>query len=129
MTVLDEQSYARVLAVLDGLLQAGQLKAVLLFDKRGECIASRGDEECMSAVAETHFKAGLDLRHLCRDAHGSTVLSEASTDVVRLEAVAGRYILTLVCADPLLGRSLRDGIDGAKKALEHVLGAPGPAKA
>ncbi len=129
MTVLDETSYAHVLAVLDALLDAGQLKAVLLFDKRGECLASCGDEDCMASVAETHFKAGLDLRHLCRDAHGSTVLSEASTDVVRLEAVAGRFILTLVCGDPLLGRSLREGIDKAKQALEQVLGAPPSRKA
>jgi hypothetical protein len=119
--MMDESLLTDLAAILERLLGAGDFKAALLHDRRGNCIASSGDRDAMAAVADTHFGTGLELRHLCRDSDGSTVLSESSGDAVRLEAVAGSYILTLVCPDPLMGRHLRSRIDHAKRMLERRL--------
>lgn len=116
----------RVLLVLDELLADAGLRAALVFDKRGTCIASRGDDASMEQVVQTHFSRGLNLGRVCRDADGSTVLSDCSGDAVRLEAVAGgRYILTLVCTDPLSARRLRTRLDAAKRRLDALLATLG----
>ena len=111
----------QLIGILDRLVAAGALKAALLHDKSGHCLASRGDGDSMTAVADTHFGSGLDLSHLCRDEHGSTVLSNSSGDAVRLEAVADRYILTLVGTDPLMSHTLRARIDATKRELARRL--------
>ncbi len=114
--------HQRVVAVLERLLQSANLKAVLLVDRDGRCLAAQGDQECMEMVAQTHFKDGLRLDCMMRDADGSTVVSSESGDGVRFEAVArGSCILTLVSADPLVASRMRPVIDGAKQALESIL--------
>jgi len=110
----------QVITILEGLVRAADLKAALIVDKDGDCLASCGDKGCFEAIAETHFRNGMDLGRLCRDEYGSTVLSESSSDCVRFEAVAaGRCILTLVSADPLAATRARAAIDKAKLALDR----------
>ncbi len=121
-TRLDSQLAARLNAVLERLLDTGRFRAALVLDKGGECLVSRGDADAMEAAAIDNFGANLSLGHLCRDADGSTFLAGGSGDAVRLEAVGGRYILTMVCADPLVPQMLRDPIDDAKRQLEEALG-------
>ncbi len=111
-------------AVLERLLSEAELKAVLLVSRSGQCIAWHGDQASMEVVAETHFQNGFELGALCRDAYGSTVLSESSGEAVRLESVgAGRCILTLVSADPMAPMRMRGAIDRAKDEIEVLLSA------
>ena len=109
-----------VSAILEALVRDADLKAALVVDKDGDCLASSGDTECLATIADSHFSHGMDLGRLCRDEHGSTVLSDSSSDCVRFEAVAaGRCILTLVSADPLAATRAREAIDKAKAALNR----------
>lgn len=119
---IDSQLAARLTGVLERLLDTGRFRAALVLDKGGECLVSRGEADAMESAAVNNFGAGLSLGHLCRDADGSTVLAGDSGDAVRLEAVGGRYILTLVCADPLVPQMMREPIDDAKRQLEEALG-------
>ena len=113
----------QLILLLERLVTQGGLKAVLLVDKAGECLASHGDSECMERVAETHFKHGLNLAALSRDANGSTVLSDCSAEAVRFESIAGgRCILTLVSADPMAPARIRSAIDVTKRGIEALLG-------
>lgn len=118
---MDDIVVDRLTKILDRLVTDGELKAALLHDKDGVCIASSGDGDSMTMVANTHFGRGLELSHLCRDACGSTVLSQHSGDAVRLESVALRYILIFVVCDPLIGKALRLRVDVAKRELARVL--------
>jgi len=113
---------SRLTEILKRLVDDSGLRAVLLVDKSGNCLASHGDGPSMEAVAETHFSEGLSLGNVCRDADGSTVLSTTSTHIVRFESVAGgRCILTLVSDDPLAASHRRATINRAKEELTRVL--------
>jgi len=119
---IDAQLAARLTAVLERLLDSGRFRAALVLEKGGECLVSRGETDAMESAAVNNFGAGLSLGHLCRDADGSTFLAGDSGDAVRLEAVGARYILTMVCADPLVPQVMREAIDDAKRQLEEALG-------
>jgi hypothetical protein len=116
------QPQALLYDILETLVVDAGLKAVLLVDKGGRCIASSGDQACMEKIAETHFKDGLSLASLQRDPDGSTVLSDCSGDAVRFESVGGgQCILTLVSEDPMMASRRRPSIDAAKRQLDSLL--------
>lgn len=115
------EPYERLTKVLDDLLLHGDLKAVLLVDKQGQYVVARGDSDTMELVAETHFKQGLSLASLNRDADGCTVVSDQSGDAVRFEAVVrGRLILAFVSADPLAASRARHSINLAKAEIDKI---------
>ncbi|MBN1962556.1 MAG: hypothetical protein JW841_16610 [Deltaproteobacteria bacterium] len=107
--------------ILDRLVALGEIKAAMLHDRSGICVASCGDIDSIAVVSDTHFGKKLDLGHICRDECGSTVLSQNENDAVRLEAIAAHYILTLVLSNPLIDKVLRLRIDTAKRDLGRVL--------
>jgi hypothetical protein len=118
---LDSALHDSLSRILDALLGAGLLRSVMLLDRDGACLVACGDEDTLESVTESHFGPSSSLAHLSRDSEGCTLLSIESGRVVRLEAIAGRYILTLVGEDPVMGRSMRGALDDAERELHRLL--------